>query len=92
MTEDISRWEGDGGSVMPRSQTIWLLAFKNYDDSYGPPGAAFTVKHEMMTYLDRNRWQWGRLRLFKMKDSPHPSVQHQSIYDVQELDIREVMK
>ena len=76
---------------MARSQTIWLLTQKE-PLAIPLPVAAFTVKHELMTWLDRNRWQWDQLSLFKMKDSPSPSPLRQKDSDITELDIREVMK
>lgn len=76
---------------MARSNVIWLLIDR--ENNYAPvdPVAAFTVKHEMKTWLDRNRWQWDQLRLFRMTDSPHPVPEYRHEPAVEELDIREVM-
>lgn len=76
---------------MARSHAIWLLTYKTCIEPPMWPVAAFTVKHEMKTYLDRNRWQWDELRLYKMIDSPHPVPAYREEPSVTELDIREVM-
>lgn len=77
---------------MARSHAIWLLIDRENTASPVEPVAAFTVKHELKTWLNRNRWQWDQLRLFRMLDGPHPNLTYRDSELVEELDIREVMK
>jgi hypothetical protein len=52
---------------MPRAHSIWIAV------SDGNPIAAFTVKHELKTWLsefDRNSAAWLTLQVFKLPDSP----------------------
>jgi hypothetical protein len=75
---------------MARSAYIYLLINQFWTPEPCAPVAAFTVKWELVRYLDRNR-PWDHLRLYRMKDSPHPSPEYRSDKDVQEMDIEELM-
>lgn len=80
---------------MARSHAVWVLMQVDRTANLGLPVAAFTVKHELMTWLDRNRWQWSVLRLYRMLDGPNPVAAYREQYEeptVQELDIWELMK
>jgi hypothetical protein len=77
---------------MARSSYIYLLQDTEETDP-GRPVAAFTVKHELVTWLEHSRSLWGHLKLYRLKDSPHwnpafrrryegPTVTEMSIADL----------
>jgi hypothetical protein len=78
---------------MTRSFYIYLL--QDTDDTEpGKPVAAFTVKHELVTWLHHSRPLWGHLKLYRMKDNPHWSPAFRRRYEgptVTELSIPELM-
>lgn len=76
---------------MARSHAIWLLISRKNETIPAVPVAAFTVKHELQTWLDRNRWQWDQLRLYYMKDGPRAIPGYPDTAP-EERDIWELMK
>lgn len=52
---------------MARSAYIYVLM----DDHASLPTAAFTVKHELVTYLKhQNKARWEREKVYRYKDNP----------------------
>lgn len=52
---------------MARSETIWLVQLMGETVL---PIAAFTVKHELITWLKRHREGWPKYVIFRMADNP----------------------
>ena len=74
---------------MARSHAIWLV-MQVWHTKPREPLAAFTVKHECVTWLDK-RSEAARLdlRLFRMDDNPSDYRQEPT---VTELDLEEFLK
>lgn len=78
---------------MARSSYIYLLQDTDETEP-ARPVAAFTVKHELVTWLEHSRSLWDHLKLFRMKDSPHWNQQFRDEYEsppVTEMSIIELM-
>lgn len=66
---------------MARSVTIWVVQSTVTDE----PFAAFTVKHELVTWLTERQHQIAGFRLFRVPDGLHHDPAHTKEVDIPTL-------
>ena len=66
---------------MARSTTIWVIQSTVTDE----PFAAFTVKHELKTWLEEREHQVAGFRLFRVPDGLHHDPAHTKEIQISEI-------
>jgi hypothetical protein len=69
---------------MARSSYIYLLSRHLWSRDPGQPVTAFTVKHEMISWLDRNRDEWDSLRIFRVADGRDAAITELNVEELME--------
>jgi hypothetical protein len=69
---------------MARSSYIYVIFHHLWASDPGQPVVAFTVKHEMISWLTYNRDEWDTLRIFRVADGREAAITELNLKELTE--------